>query len=287
MAGNKLSVALTQVTEWSNGELRRADDYLAAEEPLEIRLGRRALGVALRTPGNDLELVAGLLFTEGLIEDMGQVREIICADSAGDGVHNFARVALRRGVTLETDVGKRGFSAGSACGACGKATIDQLRSRGVRRPNEIARFDGEILCELPDKLRSAQAVFGRTGGLHAAGLFDARGELAVMREDIGRHNAVDKVIGWALLQKRVPLDDCILLVSGRGGFEIVQKALVAGVPLLASVSAPSSLAVQMAREMGLTLVGFLRGRRFVIYAHEERLGFSAPALAVSVRDENI
>ena len=271
MAGNKSSVALTQVTEWSNEELRRTDDYLAVEEPLEIRVGRRPLGVALRTPGNDRELVAGLLFTEGLIEDMGQVREIICADSAEDGTRNLARVALRRGVKLDANVGRRGFSAGSACGACGKATIDQLRSRGVRRPNEMARFDAEMLCTLPDKLRSAQAVFGRTGGLHAAGLFDAQGELIVLREDIGRHNAVDKVIGWALLENRVPLHGCILLVSGRGGFEIVQKALVAGVPLLASVSAPSSLAVQMAREMGLTLVGFLRGRRFVIYAHEGRL----------------
>jgi FdhD protein len=286
MPWNKSSVALTQVTEWSNEELRRADDYLAVEEPLEIRLGRRVLGVALRTPGNDRELVAGLLFTEGLIEDMEQVRGIVCSDSAEDGVRNFARVALQRGVKLERRVGRRGFSAGSACGACGKASIDQLRSQGVRRPNEMARFDAEILCALPDKLRSAQAVFGRTGGLHAAGLFDGQGELAVLREDIGRHNAVDKVIGWALLQKCVPLDQCILLVSGRGGFEIVQKALVAGIPLLASVSAPSSLAVQMAREMGLTLVGFLRGRRFVIYAHEERLGLSAPALTVDARYEN-
>lgn len=286
MTGNKLSIAVTQVTEWSAGESRRVDDYLAAEEPLEIRVGRRALGVALRTPGNDRELVAGLFFTEGLIAEIGQVREINCADSVEDGVRNFARVSLRRGVKLGAEVGRRGFTAGSACGACGKATIDQLRSRGVRRPDAMARFSPEILCELPDKLRSAQAVFGRTGGLHAAGLFDAQGELIVLREDIGRHNAVDKAIGWALLEKRVPLDSCILLVSGRGGFEIVQKALVAGIPLLASVSAPSSLAVQMAREMGLTLVGFLRGRRFVIYSHEERLGFSTPALAMTPRDDN-
>jgi FdhD protein len=281
VAANKSSIALTQVTEWSAGESRRADDYLAAEEPLEIRVGRRSLGVALRTPGDDRELVAGLLFTEGLIEDIGQVRQIDCADSGTSGVRNFARVALRRGVKLGAEVGRRGFSAGSACGACGKATIDQLRNRGVRRPNQAVRFDAEILCDLPDKLRASQAVFGRTGGLHAAALFDARGELAVLREDIGRHNAVDKVIGWAVLQQRLPLDDYMLLASGRGGFEIVQKALVAGIPLLASVSAPSSLAVQMAREMGLTLLGFLRGRRFVIYAHEERLGLSAPAAVLS------
>jgi FdhD protein len=282
MAQNKSNIELTQVTEWSDGELRRVDDFLAAEEPLEIRVGRRALGVALRTPGNDRELVAGLLFTEGLIDDIARVRKIECADCAENGERNLARVTLRRGMKLAREAGRRGFSAGSACGACGKATIEQLRSRGVRRPNDVARFDPEILCELPDKLRAAQAVFGRTGGLHAAGLFDARGELAVLREDIGRHNAVDKVIGWALIEKRVPLDDFILLVSGRGGFEIVQKAIIAGIPLLASVSAPSSLAVQLAREMGLTLVGFLRGRRFVIYANPERLGVPARATAKSV-----
>jgi FdhD protein len=278
MPGNKSNIALTRVTEWSDGELRPVDDFLAAEEPLEIHVGRRTLGVALRTPGDDRELVAGLLFTEGLIDNIDRVRRIECADSAESGERNFARVTLRRGVKLARDIGRRGFSAGSACGACGKATIAQLRIRGVRVPNAAARFDADILCALPDKLRAAQAVFGRTGGLHAAGLFDARGELIALREDIGRHNAVDKVIGWALLQKRMPLDQSILLVSGRGGFEIVQKALVAGIPLLASVSAPSSLAVQMSREMGLTLVGFLRGRRFVIYANEQRLGVSAPAL---------
>jgi FdhD protein len=282
MTTNKSNIALTQVTEWVNGSMRRADDFLAVEEPLEIRVGHRGLGVALRTPGNDRELVAGLLFTEGLIAEIAQVSEIECADFAEGGERNVARVALRRGVKINRAVAKRGFSAGSACGACGKAAIDSLRSRGVRRPNETARFDAETLCALPDKLRASQAVFGRTGGLHAAALFDARGGLIVLREDIGRHNAVDKTIGWALLDKSAPLDDCILLVSGRGGFEIVQKAIVAGIPLLASVSAPSSLSVQVAREMGLTLVGFLRGRRFVIYAHEERLGVSACGLVSSV-----
>jgi len=287
MPGNKSNIALTRVTEWSDGELRRVDDFLAAEEPLEIHVGRKTLGVALRTPGNDRELVAGLLFTEGLIKRIDQVLRIDCADSSEDGERNLAHVALRRGIKLARDIGKRSFSAGSACGACGKATIERLRTGGVRRPNAAARFDAELLCALPDKLRAAQAVFGRTGGLHAAGIFDARGELLVLREDIGRHNAVDKVIGWALLAGRIPLSDHVLLVSGRGGFEIVQKALVAGIPLLASVSAPSSLAVQLARELGLTLVGFLRGRRFVIYAGEERLSVSsaapAPASAVVTR----
>ncbi|MGA2718470.1 MAG: formate dehydrogenase accessory sulfurtransferase FdhD, partial [Candidatus Acidiferrales bacterium] len=150
---------------------------------------------------------------------------------------------------------------------------------GLRRPEAASLFDPEILCELPPRLRAAQAVFGRTGGLHAAALFTPGGELLVLREDIGRHNAVDKVIGWALLNGRVPLSDHVLMVSGRGGFEIVQKAITAGIPLLASVSAPSSLAVQLARELGLTLVGFLRGRRFVIYAGEERIAVSASASA--------
>ena len=182
---------------------------------------------------------------------------------------------LGRGARLGKEKLTRRFSAGSACGVCGKAAIAEVRRRGLRRPNPASRFDPEMLCQLPEKLRSEQAIFGRTGGLHAAALFDAGGKLIVLREDIGRHNAVDKVIGWALVAGMVPLDNCVLLVSGRGGFEIVQKAIVAGVPVLASVSAPSSLAAQLARELGLTLVGFLRGRRFIIYAGEERLGVSA------------
>jgi FdhD protein len=166
---------------------------------------------------------------------------------------------------------RRHFFAASSCGICGKASIDSVRARTLEPPNPGFRFDPEVLVRLPEALRASQAVFGRTGGLHAAGLFDAGGDLLVLREDIGRHNAVDKVIGWALLEERVPLSDSILLVSGRGGFEIVQKAIVAGLPVVASVSAPSSLAVQLARELGQTLIGFLRGRRFVVYAGVERI----------------
>jgi len=166
---------------------------------------------------------------------------------------------------------KRHFFATSSCGICGKASIDSIRSRLLAAPNPDFRLDAELLITLPDALRSSQDVFQRTGGLHAAALFDPNGKLLVLREDIGRHNAVDKVIGWALLEGRVPLSDSVLLVSGRGGFEIVQKAIVAGVPVVASVSAPSSLAVQLARELHQTLIGFLRGRRFVIYAGEERM----------------
>ena len=275
------SVDLTQITEWENGVVRRVEDCLAGEEPLEIRAGRRSLGVTLRTPGNDSELVAGFLFTEGIITRREQLLSLRSGDDSGGSLAraNTVRVRLGRGAKLGQQKLSRRFSPGSACGVCGKASIAEVRRRGLRRPDPASRFDPQTLCQLPEKLRGAQAIFGRTGGLHAAALFDSRGELIVLREDIGRHNAVDKVIGWAFVEGKVPLDNHALLVSGRGGFEIVQKALVAGVPLLASVSAPSSLAVQLARELGLTLVGFLRGQRFIIYAGEERLGVSASASA--------
>jgi FdhD protein len=278
MAKKRRSIELTQVTQWEDGKAARVQDYLAAEEPLEMRAGRYSLGVTLRTPGDDEELVAGFLFTEGIISR----REDLVAMRMPDDTtpkKNLVRVALAPGVRLAANSAARRFSAGSACGVCGKASIAQLRQRGLCRPEASLLFDPEMLCELPPILREAQAVFGRTGGQHAAALFSPAGELLVLREDIGRHNAVDKVIGWALLGGRLPLSGQLLLVSGRGGFEIVQKAITAGIPLLASVSAPSSLAVQLARELGLTLVGFLRGRRFVIYAGEERIAVSASATA--------
>jgi FdhD protein len=268
------SIELTQVIEWQDGNATRVEDYLAAEEPLEMRAGRYSLGVTLRTPGDDEELVAGFLLTEGVIS---RREDLVASQTAGRSAseRNLVRVTLDRRVHLSAGSAARRFSAGSACGVCGKASITQLRRRGLRRPEAASLFDPEMLCQLPPKLRATQAVFGRTGGLHAAALFGPGGELLVLREDIGRHNAVDKAIGWALLGGRLPLSGHVLMVSGRGGFEIVQKALAAGIPLLASVSAPSSLAVQLARELGLTLVGFLRGRRFVIYSGEERIAVSA------------
>jgi FdhD protein len=276
MAQKNRSIEVTQVTEWEDGKADRVADYLAAEEPLEMRSGRFSLGITLRTPGDDEELVAGFLFTEGIIsrrEDLVALR----MPSNTDAARNLVRVTLNSNVRLAANSAARRFSAGSACGVCGKASITQLRRRGLRRPEAATLFDPEMLCKLPPQLRDTQAVFRRTGGLHAAALFSATGELLVLREDIGRHNAVDKVIGWAFLGGRLPLDGHVLLVSGRGGFEIVQKTIVAGIPLLASVSAPSGLAVQLARELGLTLVGFLRGRRFVIYSGEERIAVSASA----------
>jgi FdhD protein len=274
MAQNRRNIELTQVVEWKDGEATRIQDYLAGEEPLEMRAGRYSLGVTLRTPGDDEELVAGFLFTEGMIsrrEDLVALR--LPGDNARE--RNLVRVNLDPSVRLAAGSAARRFSAGSACGVCGKASITHLRQRGLCRPKAISLFDPEILCQLPPRLRATQAIFGRTGGLHAAAIFGSDGELLVLREDIGRHNAVDKAIGWAFLGGRLPLSDHVLLVSGRGGFEIVQKALASGIPLLASVSAPSSLAVKLARELGLTLVGFLRGRRFVIYSGEERIAASA------------
>jgi FdhD protein len=272
------SIDITQVLEWNEGKTQRVEDYLAGEEPLEMRSGRQRLGVTLRTPGNDCELVAGFLFTEGIISKR---EDILSIEAPGDSAqrrtngNNVVRVRLKPGVRLSA-LGGRKFSAGSACGMCGKESIAQVRRRGIRPPDSESRFDPAMLCRLPEKLRATQAIFGRTGGLHAAALFQSDGELVVLREDIGRHNAVDKVIGWALLQGKAPLRAHALLVSGRGGFEIVQKALAAGIPLLASVSAPSSLAVRLARELGLTFVGFLRGQRFIVYSGEQRLGI-APA----------
>jgi FdhD protein len=282
------SVGLTQVSEWDDGALRRKDDYLAAEEPLEIRVGDEPLSVTMRTPGHDRELAAGFLFTEGLIQSRGQLTGLDFAapeNGSQNSPQSAAQGGAKNGNVVQVEISpdaapdmekmRRHFFAASSCGICGKASIDAIRSRGLAAPNPDFRLDAEILVRLPERLRSAQDVFERTGGLHAAALFNPHGELLVLREDIGRHNAVDKVIGWALLENRVPIADCVLVVSGRGGFEIVQKAIAAGLPVVASVSAPSSLAVQLARELRLTLIGFLRGRRFVIYSGEERIAPSA------------
>jgi FdhD protein len=276
LARKPRSVDLTQVTEWDNGEIRRKEDYLAAEEPLEIRIGEDPLSVTMRTPGHDLELAAGFLLTEGLVQHRAQIVALEAletdAETPAENRGNVVEAKLAPESAPDFEKMRRHFFAASSCGICGKASIDSIRARTLAAPNPNFHLDPEVLVRLPEVLRESQAVFGRTGGLHAAGLFDAAGKLLVLREDIGRHNAVDKVIGWALLEERVPLSETILLVSGRGGFEIVQKAIVAGLPVVASVSAPSSLAVRLARELGQTLIGFLRGRRFVVYAGAERIG---------------
>jgi FdhD protein len=275
MARASRSVDLTQVTEWNSGIATRKDDFLAAEEPLEIRIGENPLSVTMRTPGHDVELAAGFLFTEGLVQRREQIVALENVTSDNDGKRgNVVRAELSSEALPDFEKLRRHFFAASSCGICGKASIDAVRSRLLRIPNPDFRVAPNLLVSLPEALRSAQDVFERTGGLHAAALFDSGGKLLIVREDIGRHNAVDKIIGWALLNDRIPLSDCVLLVSGRGGFEIIQKAIVAGIPVVASVSAPSSLAVQLARELRLTLIGFLRGNRFVVYAGDDRVAKS-------------
>jgi formate dehydrogenase family accessory protein FdhD len=268
-------VEITGVTEWQDGKVSRFEDYLVGEEPLEIRIGTRPISVTMRTPGYDLELAAGFLLTEGVItgsEQIAGLRQVVTRGRK----RNVVRVDLVSGVAIKPALLRRNFVVSSSCGLCGKTSIEAVRVRGIIRPNPDLRVSPEILCLLPDTLRSAQPLFNRTGGIHAAGLFDTYGKLIALREDVGRHNAVDKLIGWALLEKRLPLKESILLVSGRGSFEIIQKALVAGVPIVACVSAPSSLAAQLAWEFNLTLVGFLRDKRFVIYTGDDRVRLTFP-----------
>jgi len=252
-------------------------DFLAGEEPLGIRVDGTALTVTMRTPGDDLELAAGFLASEAVIRSAADIAEIklcdgtACGHADHDGMGNIADVILAAGVTV-TPGARRNFLTTSACGVCGKTSIEDICVLPrVPLAADTARFAPEMLAALPGRLRDAQRVFSRTGGLHAAGLFTADGELIAVREDVGRHNAVDKVVGWALLGGRLPLTGCVLLVSGRASFELVQKAILAGIPLLAAVSAPSSLAVDLAEQAGLTLVGFLRGPSMNVYTGAHRL----------------
>jgi FdhD protein len=281
---------VTRVHEWKDGRVEARQDDLAAEEPLEIRIDGRPLTVTMRTPGHDFELAAGFLFTEGIVERPEQIVSICEAVGVKFTERgNIVEVALAPGVELDLESMQRNFFAASSCGICGKASIDSVRRRGVRAVNPDFRMSPENLCRLPETLRASQEVFSRTGGLHAAGLFDRDGALLVEREDIGRHNAVDKIVGWAVRENRMPLAECALIVSGRGGFEIIQKAAVAGIPVVASVSACSSLAVRLAREVGMTLAGFLRGQRFVVYAGGERLGLAprTDSLRLDPEPENL
>ncbi|MBX7552035.1 formate dehydrogenase accessory sulfurtransferase FdhD [Streptomyces sp. NPDC004232] len=254
-------------------------DTLAAEEPMEIRVGGRPLTVTMRTPGDDFDLAAGFLAGEGVVHAADDVTGIrYCAGATADGAntYNVVDVALAPGVALPAASLERNFYTTSSCGLCGKASLDAVRM--VRRwsvAEDPLSVGPELLAALPERLRAAQRVFDSTGGLHAAGLFAADGELLCLREDVGRHNAVDKVVGHALRSGLLPLRETVLMVSGRASFELVQKAVLAGIPLLAAVSAPSSLAVDLAAESGLTLVGFLRGTSMNVYTGAERL-VSAP-----------
>ena len=256
-----------------NGRRRRVD-ALAAEEPLELRVDGKALAVTMRTPGQDVELAHGFLLSEGVIgtsQDISVAR--FCEGTGPDGMntYNVLDIALADGVPPPDTGVERNFYTTSSCGVCGKAALDavKLKTRYSPALDEV-RVTPEALTGFPDALRERQKVFESTGGLHAAGLF-VNGELLVVREDVGRHNAVDKVLGWAVLQNLVPLRGAVLMVSGRASFELVQKAAMAGIPVLAAVSAPSSLAVELAEEQGMTLIGFLRGDSMNVYTGGERV----------------
>jgi len=257
----------------ANGQHNRPDT-LAVEEPLELRLDGTALTVTMRTPGDDIELAHGFLLAEGVISgraDISTARYCAGKDDSGRNTYNVLDVTLAAGVPPPDPGVERNFYTTSSCGICGKAALDAVKLRTRFRPAAgTLPISTETLATVPDSMREQQRVFATTGGLHAAGLFTGSGELLAVREDVGRHNAVDKVLGWATQQERVPLAEAGLLVSGRASFELVQKAAMAGIPLLAAVSAPSSLAVELATEHGMTLVGFLRGATMNIYSGEHR-----------------
>ncbi|SFY49449.1 formate dehydrogenase accessory sulfurtransferase FdhD [Streptomyces sp. F-1] len=250
-------------------------DTLAAEEPMEIRVGGRPLTVTMRTPGDDFDLATGFLVSEGVVhaaDDVAAIRYCAGATSDGGNTYNVVDLVLAPGVAAPDASLERNFYTTSSCGLCGKAGLDAVRtSASWSVAEDPLRIGPEVLTVLPDRLRAAQRVFDSTGGLHAAGLFSADGELLCLREDVGRHNAVDKVVGHALRSGMLPLRGTVLMVSGRASFELVQKAAMAAIPVLAAVSAPSSLAVDLAAESGLTLVGFLRGASMNVYTGTERL----------------
>lgn len=266
-----------------NGQIRRKSDYLAGEEPLEIQLSaggeQRTAAITMRTPGHDYELAAGFLYNEGIIQhkiDILQMTYCVGEERALQE-YNMLNVNLRRDQLPDLPQLDRHFFTTSACGVCGKTVLDELAKRDLPPLTPGPYVSPAILANLPDRLREAQTLFESTGGLHAAALFDCAGRLIEVREDVGRHNALDKLIGWGLLQKQLPFHDKILLVSGRASYELLQKCRVAGVSIFCAVSAPSSLAVELADQFGITLIGFLRGARFNIYTGVERIVVDQPA----------
>ncbi len=275
----KSSVQNIHVTKINQEGVLTKPDLLAVEEPLEIRLGfgiasereQKSLSVTMRTPGYDFELALGFLLTEGIISSGEQVESIkYCSTVKPEEVENVVRVELKPEVKLDFKKFQRHFYTSSSCGVCGKSSIDAIKVNGKAIDSDWA-IPSSIIYSLPDKLRKAQHVFEHTGGLHASALFNQTGELIILREDVGRHNALDKVIGAMVLKKEVPLSTYLLMVSGRTSFELVQKAAVAGIPILAAVGAPSSLAVELAKETGMTLLGFVREEGFNIYCGEQRI----------------
>ena len=274
----RTSKTKTRVRIVEDGGMRVRPDVLATEEPMEIRLlagaTRQTVAVTMRTPGADFELAAGFLYGEGIVTSPDDILKIsYCVDPEIDAEqqYNIVNVELRDGREFDLRPLERHFYTTSACGVCGKASLEQLELRGCPVISPGPEVSAETIYSLPETLREAQGLFDATGGLHAAALFDGEGELLALREDVGRHNATDELLGWALLEGRLPLSEHVVLVSGRSSFEIMQKCLTAGVPIVCAISAPSSLAVDVAREYGMTLVGFLRGGRFNVYAGADRI----------------
>ena len=254
------------VCSFSGARVTERVDRVVVEEPLEIRLGEKTISITMRTPGDDRELAAGFLFSEGIVRS---VDELLRVERGGDNVIRVELATAPDPATLARL--ERHFATTSSCGACGKTSLDALRPTRARPEPDFTRLDAATLQALPEKLREAQSAFADTGGMHAAALFDAAGRLELLREDVGRHNAVDKLVGAELLARRIPLSGRVLLLSGRAGFELVQKAAMAHVPIVAAIGAPSSLAVELAREAGMLLAGFVRDGRFNVYAGRERL----------------
>lgn len=279
------TVEVKGVVGWIESRACARDDTLVVEEPLEIRLAGCRVAVTMRTPGDDFDLALGFLFTEGIIHAATDSASIAhCPTDDAEARGNIVNVNPSDPTIVDPDRWQRNFYTTSSCGVCGKASIDTIRQEAPPIDSSV-RVSYRTLYQLAPLLQDAQAVFGRTGGLHAAGLFDVEGRLVTLREDVGRHNAVDKVVGDALRRGALPLHDSILLVSGRASFEIVQKALVAGIPLVAAVSAPSSLAVELARTANMTLVGFLRTGRFNVYVGGERIGGEPERSGVEINGE--
>jgi FdhD protein len=261
----------TTLVRWQSGEFQTETDLLVAEEPLEIRVAGRPISVTMRTPGHDIELAAGFLLSEGVMRQREDVLRIRSCPRTNAG--NSVDVVLSPEVRFDFESLTRHVFAASSCGLCGKATIDAIRTRlAPIAETEHPQVSADLIATMPEAMRRAQRTFDRTGGLHAAALFDQTGRLLVVREDVGRHNAVDKVLGRALLEGLLPLERHVLVVSGRSSFEIMQKALAGRIPIVAAVSAPSSLAVEFARANGQTLIGFLRDQRMNVYSGPERLG---------------
>ena len=305
--GSMLQTVIEKVTRQISHEV---EDSLALEEPLEIQLTygpydarqTRSISVTMRTPGNDFDLAAGSLMTEGVIRDANDVEQIAYAgDTFNEGAQfpqamdvpmtgtkqNTDRVDLAADVEVNVGSLQRNFYTTSSCGICGKASLLALRTVCPPRRTSGFKIDAPLLCGLPARLRASQPLFDRTGGLHGAGLFDPAGNLLALREDVGRHNAVDKLIGSEFLADRTPLRDCLLLLSGRASFELLQKALMGGIPMVAAVGAPSSLAVHVAREFDITLIGFLREDHFNIYHGGERVtGYTSTSMGVDYETEN-